>query len=275
MEQTFDLLALPLELRRKIYEYTLIAGDAISILQFAQDRTSLVAKTSYSLSPAVLATCWRVHDEAAPILYGSNTFYADVHMRLHQALRRCEVQKALSHLLVDDDLPEPEVTLPATRPVYHCSYIDHIRRLEIRLTQVISDQPHYSEGGIAIDHTMHDLCETFVQGRSLDLLILTSSGCASAHCWLEAAGGCRNLARGLETLMWYYHEWHFERALLAISRSNAILWLNSDQRKDRIVETGQPVFHQPIRALLRTDKLNARVTRAVSARLERAVQLKI
>jgi len=242
------LLALPRELRDRIYELALVSTVPISVLNFAEHQKHHLPKQEHGLSPALLSVNHQLYNEGVDVLYGLNTFQAEVRMQLHQALRRREVHQALEILRLppDVELPEPEVICLTDRPQYNHPAISRIKRFEIRLAQVIPEQPHWHDGGVNVDHAMHDLCKAFVESGTLGLFILTTHGCASKDRWLAAAGQRLDFAGGIGDLMWWYHEWHFERALLAASAQDGVFWLNSREDCDRISEGGS-VFHPCMR----------------------------
>ena len=259
-----------------IYEYALVSEQPISILNFAKLRDTHLPHQQQELSPALLATNHQICSEATGVLYGLNTFKATVHMHLHQALRRHEVQKALATLRLpaDTDLPEPEVICLTDRPQYEHSAIKRIRRFEVRLEQVIPDRPHWQDGNINVDHAMQDLCKAFIELGNLDLLILSSGGCAPFPAWLPAADDRVNFASGLEALMWQYHEWHFERALLAATKRKPFLWLSSTAEEDRIDLHHDSKFYPDIRASARAGLTELRKSRELLVHLGRTGQLR-
>lgn len=271
------LFSLPRELRDQIYGFALVSTEQISVLNFAELPKYHAPKQKHGLSYALLATNRQVYNEAIGVLYGLNTFQAKIPMHLHQALRRREVEKALDTLRLPfgTDLPEPEVYCLTDRPRYSHPGISRIERLEVQLVQVVPDRPHWQDGGINVDHAMQDLCEAFVERNNLSLFILTTDGCASPDRWLAAAGGCHRFARGLDILMWQYHEWHFERALLAATRQKGFFWLNGDEKHDRISLEGPSTFHGSMRTSNYASLAKLRSCRHLPAHMRRTGQLNL
>ena len=266
------LLSVPQELRDRVYELLLVSDKCINISNFS-DRGKLPPQT-LSLWPAVLSTCRQVHHEAIGFLYRCNTFNITIPMHVHHALRRAEVSRALRsaalHVAAEDDPPEPEIWSPALRVAYFHPGLSRVRRLIIEISQDVPRAPHWQAGDIRVDHTMTDLCNALEQTSNLTCLVLRSHGCAPREAWVDAAGGDRQFARGLETLMWQYHEWHFERALLAAKRCGATLWLNSNPLDDRIILDGSATFWQSIRSV---EHDNACATRTVPLQISRCKQI--
>ena len=244
-------LGLPRELRDRIYEFALVSTSRLPVQVFSNQPITSTPKATPTLSPALLSTCRQVYAEAIDVLYTLNTFYAVVRMHPHHALRHVEVCRALQHidLSPEHDPPEPEVVCTAARPRYCHPMQGRIRRFEIELQQIVPNQPHWLEGELKIDHTMNDLREDFLKDSKLEILILTTHGCAPTELWKPAANNDLQLARAMETLMWRYHEWHFERAFLSATRLQSAFWLRNIAHNDRISLTGDATFYHNLRAL--------------------------
>ena len=268
----FRLLNLPRELRDYVYENALVTYEPIDVLNLTDAFAFHIPHQKLGLSPALLRSCHQICREALDVLYALNTFHGIVYLRLHHALRRVEVQRALKplRLAADSDLPEPEVITWIDRPQFCHNCIPKIRRFALRLEQVVPNRPHWEDGGISLDHTMHDLCRTFVEQGRLDLLILSSAGQAHERHWVAAAGHNVNFARGLELTMRQYHEWHVERALLAARRQNGVVWIDSP---DLFLEmNSEPTFGCSMRNV-EPEKV-ARFTDTLPKRFQDAGQLK-
>lgn len=266
------LLSIPQELRDRVYELLLVSDKCIDISNFS-DRGKVLPQ-NVSLWPAVLSTCRQIHREAIGFLYRRNTFYITIPMHVHHALRRAEVTRALRSAAIpvaaEDDPPEPETWASTLRMAYIHPGLSRVTRLIIEISQDVPKAPHWQEGDIRVDHTMTDLCNALEQTSNLACLVLRSHGCAPQEAWVDAAGGDRQFARGLETLMWQYHEWHFERAWLAARRCGAMLWLNSNPLDDRIILDGSATFWQSIRSVEHDDRCT---TRTVPLQISRCRQL--
>lgn len=89
------LVYLAREMRDLIYEHALVANAPISVLNFADPSQGLLPPQLLNISPALLAICKALHEEAASVLYASDTFQAvfalDVRraQEWHQVLRPC------------------------------------------------------------------------------------------------------------------------------------------------------------------------------------------
>lgn len=271
---TLSLLSIPRELRDRIYEILLVSDRCISVANFVDNQD--LPSQGLGLWPAVLGTCRQIHDEAAGFLYRSNTFYTTINMHLHHALRRIEVSRALGHipLAPEDDPPEPEVQCSAVRPSYGHPGRSRIRRLVVELSQHVPKSPHWNEGEVRVDHAMNDLCNAFEGVSNLSCLTIRSHGCAPHEAWIDAAGGDWHFARQLDTLMWQYHEWHFERALLAANRCAETMWLQSVGAQDRVMLDGPPMFWHTLRAASARESLqgNLQVTRHPPTQVSRSRQ---
>ena len=270
-----NFLDIPLEIRLSIYEILLVTAEPISILNFAESRDRLMPHQSLGLSPRIIETCRQVRDEAHAILYGYNTFRKEIHMHLHQALRTVEVGRALAQrgFSPDTELFEPEVMNHTVRPFYTLSSRRYIARLEIHLCQIIPDRPHWETTEVRLSHAIHDVCQHFVENGDLKLLIVSSNGCATKDHWLKAAGNDLELAGNMESLMWLYHEWHLERALLASSRQQGFMWLNSDEQHDRFSLIQGSVFFHSIRATTDEKPWRTRMSRSLPSYFARVGQL--
>ncbi|KAL2075153.1 hypothetical protein VTL71DRAFT_95 [Oculimacula yallundae] len=87
------LECIPLEVRKLIYRYLLInpdLADIQSVMHCAKNELDHPSQ-AYELSPAILRTCHQVYIEASDILYGSNTFIADLGQPLCSPLLRTRV----------------------------------------------------------------------------------------------------------------------------------------------------------------------------------------
>ena len=258
-------MGLPRELRDHIYSFALISEQPISVLNFveqnersenASKQEKLLPPQRHGLSPSILRTCHQVYNEATSLLYGHNTFHAVVKLHLHHALRRIEVINALV-VPPEADPPEPETVCKEFRPIYTHGNIKLIRRLEIEIKQLSPAGPHWMEGELRVDQTMSDLCNYFIEGNCLPLLTVRSHGCLPLESWLPASGDDLHFAKCMETLMWQYHEWHIERAMLAATRSCDVLWLRSDEQHDRISLEGSSVFFPSIRDLSIRERMSS------------------
>ena len=68
-------LKLPSDVRKHIYEFTLVDNEAINILRHAQSTAKTCPKKSVFMpEPGLLATCTKIRKEALPIFYANNIF---------------------------------------------------------------------------------------------------------------------------------------------------------------------------------------------------------
>ncbi|KAK2074087.1 hypothetical protein P8C59_008321 [Phyllachora maydis] len=104
-----SFLRLPLELRLQIYRYLLVLPSSPRDLARRRNRYDRI-------HPAILSACAQTHDEAAPVLYGANTFAA--HPALLTALPRLRPWHP----------PVPSPTTTTTTTITH----DHTRLRRIR-----------------------------------------------------------------------------------------------------------------------------------------------
>lgn len=65
-------LAMPLEIRERIYQYVLISDKPIRVFQ---SWTKVYQRQRPGIETSILRTSKRIYDEAIPILYGGNSFY--------------------------------------------------------------------------------------------------------------------------------------------------------------------------------------------------------
>lgn len=264
----FDFLSLPREIRDIIYELTLVSQQPISALSFAYQNDCLLPAQKHDLCPQMLQTCRQINVEAHHVLYGKNLFFIDVSMHLHEALRTREVQKAFKKrsFSVESELFEPEIVDVMRRPVYAHPRIHDIKRFQIQLRQIVPSRPHWDDLNVRVSNILHDICVNFINPGYLELLIISSDGCLAAELWLPAAANNSGLASQMETLMWMYHEWHLERAMLAAYKNHIFVWLNSTYAKDRYSLDGESVFYRDIRTLRSQKYQRAVVSRSLPRR---------
>lgn len=81
VQGTCRFLALPLEIRMKVYEYLLISPRPLSFLDDRKVNRPMVFSVPYGLKPDIdatfMRTCQAVYREALPVLYQRNTFEFD------------------------------------------------------------------------------------------------------------------------------------------------------------------------------------------------------
>lgn len=137
----FRFLHLPFDIRYQIYRICLLDRIAIflapHILDLYLDQSSMrLRRNSWGpfewecnqpgyLNTTLLSVCRIMHEEAAPILYGRNTFYIDD----CDECGECENLIKFAERLTDvsrRSLRKLTASFPGTETVYHCGCVDNI-----------------------------------------------------------------------------------------------------------------------------------------------------
>lgn len=268
------LFSLPRELRDVIYELALVARAPISILNLTGSTHSPLPPQILGLTPALLATSRAIYLEGAPVLYGSNVFRATFPLTLRCAQRFHEAHAALVSLHLPSDFDPPALAFGAfaTRPRYTHPNVKFVRHIELKFEIARPDHPHWCEppftGAHQTTHDLADICRNFIEYGHLDLCVFSTEGCGSASDWIPAAANVTILAQALHATIMSFHEWHFERVLLATARQNGILWIN-DHNLPNAVNLAKATFHKDLRTLANMNRKRSTQSSTVTRTLPR------
>jgi len=250
---------LPRELRDIIYELALVASAPISILNLTSPTRLFLPTRNLGLTPALLVTSRAVYAEAVCVLYGNNIFRATLELTLRCAQRFHEAHAALRSLHLPSDFDPPALAFGAfaSRSQYTHPNIKFVRRLELKIEVSRPDRPHWCEppfvGARQTTHDLADICRVFIEHGQLDLCVFSTEGCGGVSEWMPAAADITLFAQALHTTISSFHEWHFERVLLAAARQTGYLWIN-DGHLPGSVNLAKPAFHKNLRTLTDMNK---------------------
>jgi hypothetical protein len=266
--------SLPRELRDVIYELALVASVPISILNLTDPKQSPLPTQILGLTPALLATSKALYLETIFVLYGSNIFQATFALTLRCAQRFHEAHAALASLHLPSDFDPPALAFGAfaAKSQYTHPNVRFVRQIELKFGIARPDHPYWYEppfiGAHQTTHDLADICRGFIEYGHLDLCVFSSEGCGSASEWMPAAANVTLFAQALHATVLSFHEWHFERVLLAAARQTGIHWINDDNLPDA-VNLAKATFHKNLRTLTNMNRKALTRSSTVSRTLPR------
>lgn len=220
---------------------------------------------------ALLAVSKTLHREASKVLYGLNTYQARIELDIDQAIDHQRVQEAIKLLRLRPNFDPPESGDLRDRYIHPDTKL--IRRLEVQLRPKVAEGPHrYGQYPPPARSDISEIYSVFIKHCRLDLCIFSTRGFGSTEDWLPAALFNEDHAVDLLLAMWSFHEWHFEKVLLAAASSTGTIWVN-DISYISTVDLAKSIFHPDLREITLEERKRALQANQVTRILPRHFQL--